>query len=230
MRRFALYILIALAAFGLGLSTAMISKPSTSFPNYESQIPSTLVKWGQPLPESPTREEAPEAPVARKKFVCGDKALSFMIDHLRKTDEDPGDDGETYIDGMIRYLQAGDCSEIFQTPRYVDLDSDGKREVIVGAKFACGASGNCSMWVLQPYRDSFRVLFKLGSTQRLKPTAGTSRGYRNITARYSGGMMAGLVSVYKSDGSKYRMIECHDDNIAIDVKRLTALKSLEECE
>jgi hypothetical protein len=87
-----------------------------------------------------------------------------------------------------------------------DLNGDGRRETFVYAtdQGKCG-SGGCLLFVLSPYKDSYRVVLRSTITQRpifLLPTS--TRGWRDIGVTVSGG---GILRPYTArlrfDGSRY---------------------------
>src|SRR5262245_3196306 len=159
MRRFAFYLFTGLAAFCMGYGGTLFFGQKSPLnlpksPNYVVQpkteitaSPEEAVEEGQPVLLQKTAT----------KFVCHDKALRFVLDRLRNNkeiNEDLGEDGQSYVEGFISGFKIENCNQLFEVPKNIDLNSDGRSEVIVRAKnnskgmFFCGATGNCSMWVL----------------------------------------------------------------------------------
>jgi hypothetical protein len=87
-----------------------------------------------------------------------------------------------------------------------DLNGDGRAEafVYVTDRNYCG-SGGCVLFVLSPYKDSFRVVLRSTVTQRpirLLPTS--TRGWRDVGVTVAGG---GVIQPYTArlrfDGRRY---------------------------
>lgn len=87
--------------------------------------------------------------VSTNKFVCQNKAISFILSNL-KADRNNG----KFINEFIKEKQIENCNELFEIQSEPDLNKDNVKEIILRAKnspkgmFYCGATGNCSTWIL----------------------------------------------------------------------------------
>jgi hypothetical protein len=104
---------------------------------------------------------------------------------------------------------AGDSDEK-KTTRYdsafVDLNSDGAREVIVllSGNGWCG-SGGCTMLVLTPEASTYRIVTKITVTRSpIRVLKSTSNGWRDISVQVrGGGILPGHEAELRFDGTSY---------------------------
>jgi hypothetical protein len=72
----------------------------------------------------------------------------------------------------------------------------------------CGATGNCSFWVLHERQNDFDILLKTFLVQQFSVEPSRSNGFRDlITASHGSAFLQGLV-LYQFDGKQYRATQC----------------------
>lgn len=110
---------------------------------------------------------------------------NFLKNYVGKT---PSDN-----DRKLRYLDA-----------WVDLNEDGKKEVIVYLLGWCG-SGGCSTLILEPQGSSFKVITHITIAKLpIRVLATTSHGWHDLTVLVQGGgIVEGYNAELKFNGKKY---------------------------
>lgn len=108
-------------------------------------------------------------------------------------------------DFILRYLRLEPGETIRYVDATVDLNSDGKKEVlvyVVGRNW-CG-SGGCPLIILTPEASSYRVVTKTTVTRTpIRVLDGTSSGWRNLGVGVSGGGTPGYEAELSFDGNSY---------------------------
>ena len=89
----------------------------------------------------------------------------------------------------------------------VDLNSDGKREVIVqggGDSFVCSPTGNCSFWNIRRGHSHFDVLLSADAqTFTIQPTI--SHGYHDIVLTRHADAFQSEAKEFRFDGNRYQL-------------------------
>lgn len=93
----------------------------------------------------------------------------------------------------------------------VRLGSADGNELIVTDQSGCSPTGNCSVFVLHPTKDQYRVVLE-GIGQKLTATAARTNGFRNINLSMHGSATMREVKVYKFNGNRYLRAGCYNEN------------------
>ncbi len=96
----------------------------------------------------------------------------------------------------------------------------------------CGATGNCSFWVLHQKPDGFETLLATNMVQQFSVEETRSGGYNDLmTASHGSAFLQGLV-LYQFDGKQYRATQCataeyhlQDDHTVSDEPTITPPKA-----
>ena len=106
---------------------------------------------------------------------------------------------------LLKYLKLHPGETVRYFDAAVDLNSDGKQEVlvyVVGQNW-CG-SGGCPLIILTPEGSSYRVVTKTTVTQTpIRVLDGSSSGWRNLGVGVSGGGIPGYEAELRFDGKSY---------------------------
>lgn len=96
--------------------------------------------------------------------------------------------------------------------KYVDLDQDGKPEVIAQAgegTHGCSPTGNCTFWVLRGRGPKYEVLLEaLAQTFTVQPTR--TNHFSDIVLNIHGSAFETEAREYKFDNNTYRETDCYD--------------------
>ena len=93
----------------------------------------------------------------------------------------------------------------------VHLGSLSEDDLIVTDQSGCSPTGNCSILVLRPAKDRYRVVLEaIGQTLTATPTR--ADGFRNIKVRMHGSATMSTIKVYKFNGNRYLRAGCYDEN------------------
>jgi len=113
-----------------------------------------------------------------------------------------------HSDSRIQELQKDIAETRFEM---IDLDGDHTKEIIAQAtdSFQCGATGNCSVWILHRELDNYRVILK-GITQTFTIQPTRTNGLRDIVLGLHRSATWQKLHLYKFDGSVYRDTACYD--------------------
>jgi hypothetical protein len=95
--------------------------------------------------------------------------------------------------------------------QYVDLDSDGKPDVIAqagGDNPGCSPTGNCTFWILHSHDGRYETLLEAeAQTFTVQPTR-SKKFFTVVLTRHSSAFES-EVKVYKFDGEAYREDGCY---------------------
>jgi hypothetical protein len=84
-------------------------------------------------------------------------------------------------------------------------------DLIVTDQSGCSPTGNCSILVLRPKKEHYRVVLEaIGQTFAATPVR--ANGFRNIKIRMHGSATMSTIKVYKFNGSRYLRAGCYDEN------------------
>jgi hypothetical protein len=97
-------------------------------------------------------------------------------------------------DGLAKYL----------TAYPVNLNRDGRPEIVVhGINEICGAN-NCYTWIFQKVGNGYRMLLDAGFIQQIEPQRKYTKGYCDVIGSMHGSAWDSDLTLYKFDGRKYR--------------------------
>jgi hypothetical protein len=227
MRRFLFNFSVSLFAFGVGLSFVYFKFPDAKENSFV--LPIEITATAQTIDSKPAEKTEPKN--QEVKFVCRNDAFLFVLNLLRKDKED----GE-YTNDFIEGAQIQNCDELFEVKSRIDLNNDGNKELIIRSKnsskysFFCGATGNCSTWLLGKNGKDYKLLLDAGTVEEVKPLKGKRRGFQNLSSRYHGGTMNHTIGIYKFTGKKYNLTACSDENGLIDGSVVFVKKPLTDCQ
>lgn len=232
MLRYIVPVIIAALAFTIGVGWVYnfgLLKPNSPAEGQTVVQPPTVAASPTPLPVLPE-----EPKLANKvKFLCRDKVFSFVLDHLRDA-EDP-DLGEDYVDGFIEALRIGNCTELFEIENRIDLNGDGRKEIILRTKnssegnFYCGATGNCPFWVLRPVKGGYKILLDAYVAKEVQVQSQKTSGYKNLVTCFDCGMLDRTLGHFNYSGGKYNLRKCVADRMDIYGKSYLKRRKLSEC-
>lgn len=72
----------------------------------------------------------------------------------------------------------------------------------------CGATGNCSFWILERDGKSFRVLLDTSVAHFFSVERSRTNGYRDILTSLHGSAFSSDLVLYRFDGVQYRATDC----------------------
>jgi hypothetical protein len=96
----------------------------------------------------------------------------------------------------------------------VRLGPANEDDLIVTDKSGCSPTGNCSILVLRPIKDQYRVILE-GTGQSFTATPTRANGFRTIKIRVHGSATMSTIKLYKFNGRQYLRAGCHDENFQI---------------
>jgi hypothetical protein len=101
----------------------------------------------------------------------------------------------------------------------IALAQDGSQQILVqGTSSFCGATGNCSMWILVRWAGQLRLgLRTLGQLLILRRTS--THGFHNIAIGMHGGAFIGQYRDYRWNGSNYEQVDCYLTEYPADADR-----------
>jgi hypothetical protein len=146
------------------------------------------------------------------KFVCQDKAVSFILDNLKANRNHT-----QFITEFIKEKQIENCNELFEVDSETDLNKDQVKEIILKTKnspkgmFYCGATGNCSTWILSKRGNKYQIIFDAGSIEKIEAKNQITGSYRDLLIRSHSGAMNHFLGTAKFDGKKYQIKECFEE-------------------
>src|SRR5205085_9061810 len=116
--------------------------------------------------------------------ICQNKAISFILSNLKANRNN-----RKLITEFIKERQIENCNELFEIQPETDLNKDNIKELILRAKNSpkgmlyCGATGNCSTWILSKSGNKYQIIFDAGSIEKLEIKNQITRSYRNLLIR-----------------------------------------------
>ncbi len=96
--------------------------------------------------------------------------------------------------------------------KYVDLDGDGKPEVIAqagGEKSGCSPTGNCPLWVLRRRGNKYYVLLE-AEAQTFTVQPSRNGRFSDLVLTRHGSAFESEARVYKFNGEAYSATRCFD--------------------
>jgi hypothetical protein len=226
MRRLLFYFSVLLLAFGIGLSFIYFkfSNSKESFVVFPFEIKTDAQSI------SSRQNEGTKTENLQTKFVCENKTFLFILNRLQKSLEE-----KEFINDFIREKRINNCDELFEIRDRLDLNGDGKEESIVKAKnspkgmFYCGATGNCSTWILSRRAKTFRVILDAGSIEEINTTKGKSKGFLNLTLRGHSGAMNHYIGDYEFNGKEYKLKKCSEEITQTNKSNFVLARKISDC-
>lgn len=205
MKKFSFYIATAFLAFGLGVSIVYfgIYKNEKTLSGVTFSTKSAYSDFKTEILTSPSIavESVPNKPTG--KTSCKNKFFLKIYEEYinsKNTDED-----------ILNYIKTTNCEDNFRVEKAVDLNNNGKKEIIVRGiegSWVCGATGNCGEWVFEKNGNNFRELLnESGETLTIKKSK--TNNYNDIFIKYHFGAAESFQTTYKFNGSKYVESSCN---------------------
>lgn len=225
MRRFLLYILIALLTFGVGYFT--VFKPLLKD---NKQLIKTAV-----MNDKPT-EIISQRNISQKKieYVCDNKIIKELEKHLNT---------QEFIQRVLDNSQIFqqdlkdnklDCSKIYELKK-IDLNKDKIPEIIVtGSTFGlCNMRGNCELWGFRKTETGYEQIIRHEWTFEYKISSKYTKGFADfeINANSSNGNPSNYLQIHKYNGKIYQIEDCFAEYEFGGNKKLKKTKRVrEKCE
>ncbi len=222
MKKFSFYIATAFLAFGVGVSIVYFSfskdektlngVPFSTKPAYSDF--KTKIK-NNPLIEA---EPIPDKPIG--KTSCKNKLfLKIYESFLNSKDSD---------EDISNYIDTTNCEDNFRVEKVIDLNNDGKKEIIIRGiegSFLCGGTGNCDEWIFEKTGKDYRQIF-YASALSLTVKKEKTRNHNDIFTKYHFSAGETYETTYKFNGKKYIESNCNfvaysseDKKICDDLQR-----------
>ena len=188
MRRFWYYITVAVLTFVLGIFTSLPFQ--------------RLVSVSNPAPVSVPPVMQPSVVGNRISLSCDDELLRQIATELL-SDED------TAAHFMSYGIETFNCSDRFRVER-VDFNHDGEPEIVVrgSGRYFCSPTGNCDFWIYRRTESGYEPLLLTGNVSQFYFYGTFSNGYRDIVTAMHGSAGDSDLSVYRFDGTQYRLVRC----------------------
>jgi len=231
MRRYLLYLSAAVLAFGLGAFAVFNPSWKNSEINSVKVITQIPIASEKPSNFSFQGISTVEKSDINVKFICSEKVFAFILNELKKDTDD-----REYVADFIKGAHIENCNELFKIENEIDLNKDGVKEQIIRAKsspkasFYCGATGNCSTWILSRKGNGYKILLDAGSVKYVEIQAKTTNGYRDLMTRYGSGAMNHYLRTFKFNGKKYQAEKCVEEITNIDDDKSFVRRKVSDCQ
>jgi hypothetical protein len=169
--------------------------------------------------------------VSTRNFTCQNKAFAFILNRLRAMPQN-----RNFINDFIKEKRIGNCNELFNVEAELDLNRDKTKEIILRAKnspkgmFFCGATGNCSTWVLRRQRNQYDLIYDAGSIEEIEATNEYTRNYRNLRTKGNSGAMNHYLARATFNGKKYQIKECAEEILRLDGSKTSIRRKPLDCQ
>ncbi|CAN5483198.1 hypothetical protein BH10ACI1_BH10ACI1_12720 [soil metagenome] len=199
MRRYILYLAVALLAFGIGVFSVSVKfsqktelKPIVFQTITESRIEKTKTIYN-------LVKEKKELPKQKDEFKCTDKILLAVWSYIGKYPDYQKDAKENF----------SNCSELFAVSEMIDLNSDGVDEAIIEGihPFVNGMRGNKSIWICRKVGKTYKVILE-DREQEYEVKRNVTNGYKDIFLKLRDDCCASYQTTYKFKKDKYRESKC----------------------
>jgi hypothetical protein len=213
MKKFSFYIATAFLAFGFGVSivyfavfkrennVAIMPIVQTTYGNFRQQPFSADHPTFYSV--EPWRNVTP-----REKIGCKNKLyLKIKKSYLSSDNLESEEELRDYTD----YFETTDCKDIFRTEKVIDLNNDGKKEIIIRGiegSFLCGGTGNCGEWIFEKIGKDYRQLLN-ASALSLTVKKEKTRNYNDIFTKGHFSAAETYETTYKFNGKKYIESNCN---------------------
>jgi hypothetical protein len=240
MRKYSFYFLIAVGTFGLGALSVFtiywkISRPSETVQNKLENNSVTITRRGTVTIQSSNfisqENSISEKPVQNENFICREQVSAFLLSRLKK-------DLNTreFITDFIKEKRINNCSELFELEKEIDLNNDGVKEQIIRAKntskgmFLCGATGNCSTWILRRKNNSYQIILDAGSIEDIEIKDEITNGYKDLVTRGNSGAMNHYLGTFKFIGKKYQARKCVEEVTMAGGDKYFVRRNVSDCQ
>jgi hypothetical protein len=207
MRRFALYLSVALLAFGMG---SLIVFKLYFKPNEQS-----LIDKNEQAIENVLRIRTPE-PAAEDlsstetfngyHFLCEDKQLKFFwLSFLKEKSVQKALPKKEYNDNVVY-----NCSHKLKIFR-IDLNDDGNDEYNVALidSGICSSKSNCPRMIYEQNDGEFNQLLFNEASLLVELGNNRTKGYQDLNIVFNTGPGGGYIENYKFDGKRYKLENCY---------------------
>jgi hypothetical protein len=205
MKKFSFYIATAFLAFGFGVCVVYfgIYKNEKTRNGVPFPTKPAYSDFKSEIRNSPPIEAEPIPNKATGKTSCKNKLYLKIYEAFLNAKES----GEEFSD----YIETTNCEENFRVEKNVDLNNDGKKEIIIRGiegSWMCGGTGNCGEWIFEKIGKDYRQLLN-ASALSLNVKKEKTRNYNDIFTKYH--MSAGETyeTTYKFNGNKYVESNCN---------------------
>ena len=213
MRRYILYIAVALLAFGIGSFVVFkfywITEEKPNIAEEQKSIAEIQIEkhfgTGFGIGSSERRLNEPIYIPKLHKATCSDKKLLPIWNELKK-DKDFREAAKDF------YMQA-DCTEMLDVQK-IDLNDDGQKEIVLWGQNGnlCGATGNCTLWIYENKNGKYKLLLRAGAynaeTRWFEVKKAKSGGYRNLLLKTHFSGYETTYAFYKYNNNKYVKGKC----------------------
>jgi hypothetical protein len=201
MRRYFLYLTVAILAFSLGILIAFNLYWKAETPTLQVQL-NEQTQWQNVIENS-------QIQTVNERLTCNDKSLQPFWNELKKSEQ------FNNLDEFYQWLNGQkdkphDCSEFFRVSKEVDLNDDNEKEIFIAAS-GIGFSDNAANGVFYIFQNQQgiykKILFDEASlSQEILRTK--TNGYFDIELRDNDRLGEGSINIYKFDGQKYKLKNC----------------------
>jgi hypothetical protein len=206
MRRYIIYLSVALLAFGLSTFVVIkfFLKTQNSLP--KAEITNDFkVEVINSSSEAKNIKKTEFTEIKLKKLPCEDKNLQLVWNDL---------EDETTSVSAESAKEIKNCSDIIEVDEPTYLNNDGQKEVVIRgwrSPYRVGGDG-VTFWIFREVnKNEYRKVFEgKGSFFYLKNTK--TKGYRDITVRFRHNSAEYDHKVYKFNGTKYAPKQCRSES------------------
>lgn len=140
--------------------------------------------------------------VSKTEISCKDKNLRLVWDKIKN--EFAGESVENLAERNIH-----DCSGLVEAAKVVDLNGDGRAEIIVHQKANCPASGNCMFWIFQKGKENdYQAILNADMIQSFALKQTKTNGYADIKLQTQNNATSHYFQLFKFGGEKYAAQKC----------------------
>ena len=96
----------------------------------------------------------------------------------------------------------------------VHLGPPGEDDLVVTDRSECSPTGNCTILVLRPFKDRYRVILD-GIGQSFSLQRSKVNGFRDVVLKMHGSATETTIKIYEFNGSRYLRAACYDENTTL---------------
>lgn len=96
----------------------------------------------------------------------------------------------------------------------VTLGPVNENDLVVTDQSWCSPTGNCSIFVMRPHGNQYRVILE-ATGQSITSTARRTNDFRDVQVRMHGSATMSEIKIYRFNGSRYLRSGCYDENFEI---------------
>ena len=93
----------------------------------------------------------------------------------------------------------------------IRLGPSDEPDLVVTDDSGCSPTGNCSIFVLRPTKDEYRVALE-ATGQIITATPARANGFRNIKVRMHGSATMSEIKIYRFNGIRYVRSGCYNES------------------